>query len=234
MVKVTLKEIYKYIFSRSTLIAIPNLNELFELNEKLTKYEVFFSIVDNALKEFEKWVPLYIKQKVWIQLDQYRRFTFESNFDAYLDGKIIEDDIILVPSAIVGFSLNPYNTYMGTYIRNFDYRPPTLYEFWYGNKIYWIECICNRPLIEEYDEKSKDYTDRCAIYFMAKVGSEYKYFLDQVYLEVCRYIVNLRKNLGLTNMPIELFQGLEEDMSKLENKLETYYMQSQTTGFYLK
>lgn len=94
--------------------------------------------------------------------------------------------------------------------------------------------LANRPIVESYDEKSKDFTDDCAVYFMTKdTSSESRIFLDQVYVELCRYIINLKKNFALNNLPIDMFGGLEDDYNRVFNELNDYYRSSFTDGQYL-
>lgn len=233
MNKVTITELIADTFKRSTLIAIPSLTELFELNDTYTKYEVFFSIVQTALQQFERYYPLYTESKIFIEPDEYKQFYFKDNFKAYLDGKIDENTINLIPTAITGISRTSYmaSSYV---LRTFRYDPPKLTDFWYSANVYWVKMITNRPLFEEYDEVTEKPTDRCAIYYMTKdVGSQYKVFRDELYCQVCRYIINIKKNMGLQNMPIELFQGLEDDYQKVSSELENHYMNSLTSGQYI-
>ena len=65
------------------------------------------------------------------------------------------------------------------------------------------------------------------------MDSEYKIFRDQLYIELCRYIMNMKKNMLLQNIPIELFQGLEEDFQRVEGKLETIYQNALTNSAWL-
>ena len=234
MDKVLIKDLMKDTFRRSTLLAIPNLKDLLALNDNFTPQEVFFGIVKDALQTFEKYEPQYMMTKVYIDLDENRMFKFESNFDAYLKGILPEDSVCLIPTAIMGISTTRY-TDAGSLYRTFHYDPPMLSEFWYGSKTYFMCYLANRPIVEDYDSVTKDYTDKCAIYYMTKdLGSKYKIFRDQVYLELCRYILNLKKNMDLQNLPVDLYRGLEEDMQNVQRDVENFYMNSATSGQYIK
>lgn len=229
MDKVTLKEIQKDVFRRSTLIAIPDIAALLDLNKHFTPQEVFFGIVKDALQEFEKYVPLYHESKVYIDVDENRTYKFTDNFSAWLDGKLEEDTISLVPSSILHIGV-----FNGTVMHNprrFRYDPPYLREFWNTPKTYWVLCTANRPMIEDYDPTTKDYTDKCAIYYLSRdVGSQWKVFRDQVYVEFCKYLINLKKNLSLQNLPIEVFQGIEEDYQNVQRTCEDFYKSALPAG----
>lgn len=233
--KVTLKELYKDTFRRSTLISIPNLTEFFEIEgSNYTSWEVFYGIVRDALQKFEYHYPYNYIQKLYIEVNLNKRtgMIFD-NFKAYLDGIVCEDQLTIIPASVQGLALNGFTASIYP-LRNFRYEPPMFTDFWYSSRVYFANTLINRPLFEEYDEASKEPTERCAVYFMSKdVGSQYKIFRDQLYVELCRYIMNMKKNMQLTNMPIELFLGLEEDFQRIESQLENIYQQSLTSSPWL-
>jgi hypothetical protein len=234
MEKLLLKDIEKDTFRRSTLIAIPGLRDLLEINDEFTYREVFFGIVRDALQEYEKYIPAFIQSSIYINPDERMNYDFVDNFDLYLQGRLDEENISLIPIAVLGLTTGSW-TNTGSLIRQFRYDPPRISELWFGAKSYTVQYLANRPIYEEYDEVTKEYTDKCAIYYMSdKFGSKYKVLKDQIYVELCRYLMNMRKNLMLQNLPVELFQGLEEDYQKVDSELKEFYLQSMTYGQYLR
>lgn len=229
---VNLKWLKREIFKRSTLIAIPNLNQLLELNEEFSADEVFFSIVKLAVQEFEKYFPLALQQRVYITPDAHGEFEFEDTFKAYMDGKITEYDIELIPNSILGFTTNYYTNFT-TMIKLYRYiNPPKLTDFCYAPGAYFVRGLYSYPLWEEYTEESncREFSKRAGIYYMLSQGPQWKIFYDEVYRQFCRYIINLKKNNSMPNMPIELFQGIEEDLGKLESSIEQIYQQNLGNG----
>lgn len=228
-------DLYKDTFRRSTLIAIPNLSELLVVNDsEFTKWEIFYSIIRDALKTFEYYYPLCLTQKIWIEIDSNTRKGYiNGNFEAYLKGIVTEEQICIMPAAIIGMSTSFYTA--STYpLRNFRYNPPEISDCWYSSNTYYINSICKRPFIEEYDKVSGEPTDKCAVYYLNKDGdNQYSIFRDEIYLQVCRYLFNLKKNMMLQNMPIELFQGLEEDFNRLEPKQDQIYQNALTHNYWL-
>lgn len=228
-------DLYKDTFRRSTLIAIPNLSELLVVNDsEFTKWEIFYSIIRDALKTFEYYYPLCLTQKIWIEIDSNTRKGYiNGNFEAYLKGIVTEEQICIMPAAIIGMSTSFYTA--STYpLRNFRYNPPEISDCWYSSNTYYINSICKRPFIEEYDKVSGEPTDKCAVYYLNKDGdNQYSIFRDEIYLQVCRYLFNLKKNMMLQNMPIELFQGLEEDFNRLEPKQDQIYTNAVTHSYWL-
>lgn len=233
--KVTLKDLYKDTFKRSTLISIPNLSEMLQVpDSEYTKWEIFYTIVRDALKNFEYYYPLTLIQKIWIEVDSATRKAYiNDNFKSYLKGIVSEEQICIMPAALVGMSTSFYTA--STYpLRNFRYNPPELSDCWYSSNAYYINSICKRPFIEEYDTVTTEPTDNCAIFYMNKDGdSEYSIFRDEVYVQLCRYLTSLKKNMMLQNLPIELFGGLEEDMGKVESNLNNIYQGAASHAYWI-
>lgn len=242
--KVMLTDIYKDTFRRSSLISIPNMSELLQVpNSEFSRWEIFYTIVRDSLNTFEYYYPLARIQKVFLEVDSIsRRAKYSPNFGAYLNGVLDEDDITLEIASCQGLA---YNGYVNTQwpLRNFRFDNGVFSDFWYSQGTYWANCICKRPFPEIFirSEKSKGQgqgeaypDDKCAIYFMQQnIDSTYTIFRDQVYCEVCRYVMNIRKNFALPNMPIELFQGLEEDFNRVDGKLQNIYQQAHKSSYWL-
>jgi len=233
--KVTLKELFNDTFKRSTLISIPNIADLLEVpGGMFTKWEIFASIVRDALKNFEMYFPLTLTQKIYIDVDSNtRQAKITGNFEAYLKGIVAEDQIVITPAAVVSLNTSYYTA--STYpFRNFRYNAPYITDCWYASGTYYMNTICKRPFIEEYEEASKEPTDKCAVYYMLKdVDNVYSIFRDELYLSLCRYLMNEKKNMMLQNMPIELFQGLEEDFNRIDSNQTNIYQQSVPSGYWI-
>lgn len=226
--KVTLMELYRDVFRRSTLISIPDLSELLVVpGGEFTKWEAFASIVRDALKKWEYYYPLCLVQKIYLNVDRTTGLCqIAGNFEGYLNGAVDEDQVVIIPAAIVGLSKTMYVSSIYP-LRAFKYNPPYLSEFFYGEGIYYANTVCKRPFVEEYNEVTKEPTDKSGVYFLNRdVDSTFSIFRDELYRQTCRYFLNLRKNLMLQNMPVELFQGLEEDYQRLEGYLDGLYQQA--------
>lgn len=233
--KVTLMELYKDVFRRSALISIPNLSNILKVpNSEFTEWEIFYSIVRDALKEFEYYYPHTMVERAWLEVDATtRKARIQDNFKAYLNGVVSEDQICLVPAAVTGIS-NSYYTISTYPLRAFKYQTGEFTDFWYSSNLYYLVGIFKRPFFEEYDTVTTKPTDRCAIYYMDKdADSIYSIFRDELYRTTCNYILTMKKNMMLQNMPIELFGGIEESVNKLEGKLENIYQQASNNAYWI-
>lgn len=233
---VSIKKLEDYTFTRSTLIAIPDLRLFLTMNDRITPQQVFMSIVKEALKKFDFYYPLFRIPMMYIYPDVNKTFEFHNNFEECIKGVngLNESNISLIPKAVLGVSCSP-DAASGLLMRSFRYQSPYIYDFWYTPSRYWVHMLCNHPVLEEYDELTGEYTDRCGIYFFTwNEDSSFYAFLDQVYVELCRYLLNMKKNLSLDNMPIDIFNGLEEDFSNINSSLENHYSQSYNRAIWLR
>jgi len=230
-----LKDIEKETFNRTTLIAIPDLYEFFDISDRYTPQETLFNIVKLALRDWETYNPLFLTLKIYLRPDINRTFKFEDNFKEYIKGTITEDQITLVPSTLLGLSFS--NTYvLSPMVRSIKYVPPYIYGLYYSPGRYWVNGLYKYPIYEEYDKVSKDFTDKCGIYYLGNYSesdSTYQKLMDQIYVGVGNYLLGLKKNLSLPDFPIELFQALEEDVQKVQSELENWYSNSLPSGQYL-
>lgn len=236
MEKVTLKTLYRDLSRRSTLIAFPNTVDLLEIEGgEFTKWEVFYSIIRDSLQNFEYYYPLNIIQKIHVVVDPNTYVSREifNNFDQYLKGEVTEDDIQITPSSVQGISQGGFAFGMGIN-RSINYEGNRFYNFPFGTGVYYAQTTCRRPFPEIYDEVTKEPTDQCAVYYMQRdQDSQYSIFNDEIYLNFCKYILSIKKNVMLQGMPIELFQGLEEDYNRLEGQLQNTYMTSMPSNFFI-
>lgn len=226
---VTHKELWRTTMKRSTLITIPRLREFLEFNNEFSGDEVFSQIIIDAKKKFEHYYPLYRLQQTYLKVDANHRAQLEGNFDDWLKGIINEDQIFLLPGAVLGMSMN--STVSTTYpLRDYHYDQPYFTDIWYSTNRYWMSCLCYRPFIEDYNDR-REATDNCRLYWMNKdTDVRYTYFKDQLYVELCRYLSNMKLNMQLSNLPIEIFQGLQDDAQRVQGELDRTYDQALTNS----
>lgn len=234
MEKVELKTLYKDLTRRSTLIAIPSVVDILEVpNGEHSKWEIMYSIIRDSLQTFERYYPMFLIQKLHIVVDPItsRSRRIVNNFNQYLKGEITEDEIQITPEAVLtigntnGFSGYDSPSYEGGYFFN----------SYIQTGVYYAETICKRPFPEDFDEVTKEPTEKCAVYYMSRdLDSVYSIFNDEIYLNFCRYIISIKKNIYLQGLPIELFQGLEEDYNRLDNQQQNIYMSALTSSYWLR
>jgi hypothetical protein len=237
MEKVLLSKLKLDLFKRSTLIGVPNLDDLLSVNDVVKPNEIFFELIKNALLDYEHWQPLTLTQKTYLDPDTLsRQVTLVSNMEAYLEGIVTESQLNLVPNSIVKIG---YGNFMGSAngYRRFDYNnPPYLKEFWLSAGTYQLVGVFSYPIIEKYTDESKtEFHDQSAIYHMRyNAGQIYKKFYDLCFLTILRYVVTMKMNLNITGLPIDIFSGIEAEVQRLGSELDSYFTNSTSSGQLLK
>lgn len=223
---VSLKELYYITMRRSSLITIPRLIDFFRFNNEFSQWQVWYGIVRDALDKYNYYYPLYRLQKTYLVVDEtHRTARLEDNFEDYLKGIINESQIFLLPGSVVGLSFNPPISSIYP-LRDYKYENGEFTDIWYSTNLYYMACLCHYPFPEKFDEKGEP-TDQCNVYFIQKdSGTRFKVFKDQLYVELCRYIWNMKQNMQLNNLPVDVFQGLQDDSQRVQSDLDTIYDQA--------
>lgn len=234
MEKILLSDLKTKIFKRSALIPIIGLSEILELNEEFSGDEIFTEIVRKSLANFEYFHPLILEMKIYYteqDIDSAERpmyYKMVDNFNCYLDGRLSEDQIILVPNSVNGIRVQGSYTTVGSYFRQTDYDRPYLQLAWSTGK-YVVRGLCNRPIVEDYNP-DKSYSDKSSIYWMSFDGVKGKIFLDQVLCDTLDYVRNLKSNISLPNFPAEIFGAADIAYQQTKMELDQYYLQSNWRG----
>lgn len=130
MDKTLLIDLKKKMFIRSAMLSIPSLEEILSLNDFLSADEILLEIIKEALREFEHSNPLILEMRVNrnqmcscenMGLSGYCEI--KSNFTLFLDCKLAEDQIILVPNSLPQWRISTLNyPGAGSYTYFTDYR----------------------------------------------------------------------------------------------------------------
>lgn len=145
----------------------------------------FATDVRKALVRYTDHKPLILSFK-----NENISYEFHNNFDAYLDGRLFEKDIELIPLAIASIKLHPLN---GTYVtsNNWDYDKNThILTSGVGYVKYYAQYPTRYKLAEDHR-----FTEDSKIYMLEDNDD---YFKDMVTYEVLNDIVNTR--LSVTNV----------------------------------
>src|SRR5690349_13468186 len=222
--KLLISELKDRIRKRSMLIQVPQLFDLFGINNYMSSDEVLAINIENALEQFEYYNPLIRHFNVNALFGTDGKYTFINNFQGYINGLVPENQIELIPNSIIGFTKGP-NYVANSYVRDFNYDRPDLSNYGVASGQYLVKGIYNRP----YDitlDSSKNIVDTSAIYFMASSNTtDTLRFTDQCLKTIIDYILQMKKNMEMPNMPVSLFNGVEDAYAKLDALVTQYNMQ---------
>ena len=236
MDKALLSDIKKKIFIRSSLIALSSLDEILGLNDYLSSDEILLEIIKKALREFEESNPLVLDMKInrgqmctCAGLNGYCEI--KSNFTLYLDCKIDEGQIILVPNSIpmwrIGTSSYPTP---GSYTYFSDYRRPYVFmgDVPSLDQIY-VRGICSRPIIPDFlpDKSFNPDSKKAAVYWMnIEEGARGNYFLDLVMVNLLGFIRQLKASIQLPNLSVDILGNVDSAYQELRSRCDQQGLQS--------
>ena len=243
MDKVLLSDLKKKILIRSALISLGSLDEILGLNDVLSSDEVLLELIKRALREFELTNPVILDMKV----NRHQMHSGEgsglsgyceikSNFTLYLDSKIGEDQIILVPNSLPSWRIGSvsYPTpgnyqYFSDYIRPYVFMGdvPLIDQF-------YIRGICSRPIIPDFlpDKTFNPNSSKAAIYYLnVEEGAMGVYFMDLVMVHVLDFIRQLKASLQLPNSSVDVLGNVDSAYQELRSRCDQFALQS---GWYGK
>lgn len=155
----------------------------------------------------------------------------KSNFTLFLDCKISEDQIILVPNSIPMYRIGSLSyPAPGNYTYFTDYRRP--YVFMMDMPSYdqfYVRGICSRPIIPDFlpDKTFNPGSSKAAIYWLnVEEGSRGTFFLDLCMTHFLDYIRNLKASLLLPGVSIDVLSNIDTAYQELRARCDTYILQS--------
>lgn len=243
MDKVLLSDLKKKILIRSALISLSSLDEILGLNDALSSDEILLELVKKALREFELTNPLILDMKVNRHqmctcegrgLDGY--YEIKNNFTLFLEGKIGEDQIVLVPNTIplwrigsVSYPTPGNYQYFSDYIRPYVFMGdvPSIDQF-------YIRGICSRPIIPDFlsDKTFNTESKKSAIYYLnVEEGALGVYFMDLVMVHILDFIRQLKASLQLPNASVDVLGNVDSAYQELRSRCDQF---SQQSGWYGK
>lgn len=236
-----LSDLKEKIFLRSALIPLDSLEELFELNDKISPDQIIGEIIKMSVRQWEYHFPLIWENKI-SDLSQLQcccpgegpgegYYKICDNFKLFLECIIGEDQIILVPNTTPKIRYQGSYPYPGSYQPVVDYRRPYVHlgSTYVGNSFY-LRGLCSRPIILEYNP-DRTITDNSAVYWMnVEEGVDGEKFVDQCLVNVLGYVRSLKVNMTLPNFSVDIFGAVDVAYQQLKQELDQFYLQSSWRG----
>lgn len=243
MDKVLLSDLKKKILIRSALISLSSLDEILGLNDYLSSDEILLELIKKAVREFELTNPLILDMKVnrnqmctceGMGLNGYCEI--KNNFTLFLEGRIGEDQIVLVPNAIPLWRIGTvsYPT-PGNFQYFSDYQRPYVFMADVPNiNQFYIRGVCSRPIIPDFlpDKRFNPDSKKAAIYYLnAEEGALSVYFMDLVMVHVLDFIRQMKASLQLPNASVDVLGNVDSAYQELRARCDQFALQS---GWYGK
>lgn len=210
MDKLLLTDLKRMIDFRSSLLVLPSLDKLLTMANNLNPDEVRVELYKIALDKWHQQYPLVRVQNSRI----YNGVRFESNWEELIKNGEDCPNVQLVPTRIMAIE-----SLIGQG-RDWTYQDGVLYTRFNG--YYNINGVFQRPMYVNYIGPEKELDPLSCIGFIEK-RYESK-FVDACLLEILFYISQIRKNFEYPDVPIQLFNGLDEAIMELRQQLDQFYM----------
>ena len=180
--------------------------------------KVFRSLLLQAITKYETHFRPEITQKIEISntttssLTNGYIYTFEDNFDKYLQGLISENEIVLVPSNVLALELPMSLSRDAKYYR---YDKPKLYSKIGGAQT--VRYNAYHPYHIEFDNDG-DFTELSSIYY---VSSSDNAFIVKTSITVLEYLIRQSRNIDL-GLPVEILNpdSLNTTLEELATEYE--------------
>lgn len=218
--KMSIQGLIDHTIMSSALLAIIDVKDFIRVNPNYSYFKIMSSILKETKSKFEKKMPL-IKRSV-IVLDDYE-YIFRDNFASFEKGILTEDYTILVPHLVVSM-----DTSLLHMRRSWRYLRPKLEKVYPLGQVY-CDYMAPYPMtLKETNPPEGDFTEDSYVYYLNLENPDSKSFAfkKQFYVELLRYINNIKNNLRYPDLPIELLSGLETELQKEEQELFEYYRKS--------
>ena len=216
--KLLISEIIDYILGISPMYNAPKFTEVLALNDDDSFTGPFKAILKKALSDYELKYPLLMWDKS-IYIPDNEMVTFKDNYQAYLNGDIVEDNIELIPTSVVHYTDGLLRAY-----RDFTYVMPKLRIPRKG--LFKISYFTKYPLILNLDkhEPKLKFTEDSHIYgISSQSGPDFTYLMYQIELYLLLYLRDQRAQMSYVDLPLELFNNLDTRIGEIQADITDWY-----------
>lgn len=217
--KMTVHEIEDYILTSSPIFGMPSFKDILRIHVTGSYYKVFTRIIEDSLKELDRKRPLFLHSQIYIGSNG--EYEFEDNLEAVTSGILDLKYLTLHPTSIInlgGSLLHAARTYTydeGTGVLECS----TLTGL--------VECdyLARHPFIHSKNPVEDEFTEDSVIYGL-KMKSDYvsDMFINLVTYHLVCYIIELRAQVNYTELPIEIFSGLQDKKSDMDRIVEEFLL----------
>nr|DAD63981.1 MAG TPA: hypothetical protein [Bacteriophage sp.]DAP35804.1 MAG TPA: hypothetical protein [Bacteriophage sp.] len=208
-----LSELKRKIDLRSSLLMLPSVDELLSIVGTQNPDEQRVELYSVALEKWHYQVPLIRINKVKINNDPHK---FINTFNTYArnPNTMCISEVELIPTRV--WSLNGI---LGS-SRNWIYQDGFLSGVSEGE--YLMNATYMRPMYVNYLQPTGELDPKSCIGFIEE--RHVSKFVDACLMETLQFISQLRKNFEYPDVPVQMFNGIDEASSMIQTSLDQFYM----------
>lgn len=217
--KITIKDIEDYLIDTNISLGLPSYKDILRIHCTESYFRVMSGIIRRAKAQAEAKIPYYKRSNIYAR--GYSSYEFIDNFQSYLDGKLDFYAMTLVPIQVVNVT--------GSLLyqaRSYSYEKPFLHFFSAPvDSSIQVYYLAHRPIYLTKNPTEDEFTEDSCIYGY-EMYDDYAsvYFLKELEWMICKYIMDMRKAIGYTELPVDIYAQLEERQSTLDNELNEFYL----------
>ena len=220
-----LRELKDKLYLRSSLVQVQDPESLLGINENFSSDQVLAEIIERSADFFDERLPFSRFQRFDPRVAIRNRNTevlcheFVSNFDEFAAGNVEYEDLTMIPRAIISVGDIIINRRGGEWeyqAPNLKLRSPNLF----GSGRRSINAYFDRPLVINYTDTDKTFTEDSALYFLSR--NRRRVFIDYCLIGLLTFIRDQRDNYQHPNLPFNLFGGIDQNISSLESSVTEY------------
>lgn len=213
--KLLVSEIIDFLHGIGPMYNAPDFVEVLRLTDQGSFTKVFKRIIERSLGEYELKCPLFMWDKtVYSNNDSV---VFTDNYEAFLEGKISEEYIELIPTSVVHYTDGLLKQY-----RDFTYIRPRLKIPRNGK--FKISYFAKYPTRFNVDKHKDKFTEDAHIYGIDKdSGADFTYLMYFIEYNLLLYLRDQKAQMTYVDLPIEFYNNLETRLGELLNDIQDWY-----------
>lgn len=241
MNKINFQTIQNDVYDQLSIIPVPMITRLFEVGRSRTADEVFISIIEQVLLDFERYYPVKLTLKLpkvqcsksevkgsWV--DTYYQdnpssvIKFYDNSEQVFYNLLPESDLALIPLAVKRLQ-NSFGVSHPTDYRRFEYQIPYLYGV-SVNSFRYYSGIFKYPIIKDMKNTNVVKLENTWMLLMPYGNDTWRTFKAACVVKVCDYILDLKENFDIPGVPINVFGALNKIRDRFDRLVQTEYSQA--------
>lgn len=209
-------QIEEYLLHITPQFGLPDFKDILRIHVSESYFKVMSTLLRQSLLTYEKKVPLFHTALISVPGETYQ---FVDNTEEYFLGIVGERYWTPIPEGIINLSGSLINE-----VRVYHYDKPYLRNLT-GKGIREVYYTTRRP-VRFFKDLVKDEFDINSFIYEFDLWNDYKteQFLKEVILTIIRYMLELKRQVNYTDLPIQIYDGLDEKYNQIDAELNEFYL----------
>lgn len=215
--KLTVEEMEDYLLTSSPIFGLPNFKDILRIHVTGSYYKVMSKIIEKSVRDLDRKCPILMRSNIFMGSSGVYEFT--DNLDLYLKGELPFNSLTLLPTSIINLGGSLIHA-----ARTFRLHHNVLESRAMTGRIL-CEYLARHPVRFSKHPTEDEFTEDSMVYgisYMTDYQSDM--FLELLTYNLVTYIIELRSQVNYTELPIEIFSGLVEKKSELNEVVNEFFL----------